>query len=44
MSLYKNKYCIESIRLKNCNYSNNGFHFVTICNKNMVHFFGEIKK
>ncbi|MFN8670452.1 MAG: transposase [Candidatus Sericytochromatia bacterium] len=43
MSLYKNKYRIESIRLKNWDYSNNGFYFVTICTKNMVHFFGEIK-
>lgn len=42
MELYKNKYRIESIRLKNWDYSNSGYYFVTICTKNQEHFFGEI--
>ncbi len=39
---YKNKYRIESSRLKNWNYGDNGYYFVTICTKNKIHFFGEI--
>ena len=30
-------------RLKNYNYSENGFYFVTICTKNREEFFGNIK-
>jgi len=42
MALYKNKYRIESSRLKNWNYSNDGYYFITICTQNRNHFFGEI--
>lgn len=42
MTLYKNKYRVESIRLKNWDYASNGYYFVTICTKNRVNFFGEI--
>ena len=42
MTLYKNKYRIESTRLKNYDYSSNGAYFVTICTKNRQNFFGEI--
>ncbi len=40
---YKNKYKIESMRLKNWNYSSNGYYYITICTKNREHFFGNIK-
>ncbi len=40
--LFKNKYRIESTRLKYWDYSDPGFYFVTICTKNMVNCFGEI--
>ena len=39
---YKNKYRIESSRLKNWDYTNNGAYFITICSNNREHFFGEI--
>ncbi len=39
---YKNKYRIESFRLKNWDYRNNGAYFITICTQNRKHFFGEI--
>jgi putative transposase len=42
MSLYKNKYRIESTRLKNWNYSHPGYYFVTICTKNREHYLGRI--
>lgn len=42
MSKYKNKYRIESTRLKNWDYGSNGSYFVTICTKNMEHYFGDI--
>jgi len=37
------KYRIETARLKNWDYSNFGFYFITICTKNMKCFFGEIR-
>ena len=40
--LFKNKYRIESTRLKHWDYSNPGFYFITICSKNMENMFGEI--
>lgn len=40
--LFKNKYRIESIRLKNWDYSDPGFYFVTICTKDRKNIFGEI--
>lgn len=39
---YKNKYRIESFRLKNWDYRNNGAYFITICTQNRKHLFGEI--
>lgn len=43
MSLkFQNKYRIESRRLKNWDYTNNGAYFITICTKNRQHFFGKI--
>lgn len=40
---FKNKYRIESVRLKNYDYSQNGAYFVTIVTKNRKHYFGEIQ-
>jgi REP element-mobilizing transposase RayT len=42
MALYKNKYRIESARLKGWDYSSNGYYFVTICTKNRECFFGDV--
>lgn len=42
MTLYKNKYRIESTRLKGWDYSNDGYYFVTICTKDRECFFGDV--
>jgi putative transposase len=42
MTLYQNKYRIESARLKGWDYRSNGFYFVTICTHDQQHFFGDI--
>jgi len=42
MSLFKNKYRIESTRLQGWDYSREGLYFVTICTHDRKHFFGEI--
>jgi REP element-mobilizing transposase RayT len=42
MKKYNNKYRIESVRLKNWDYRNNGAYFITINTGNRRHFFGEI--
>lgn len=42
MKLYKNKYRINSIRLKDWDYSSYGYYFVTICTKDKECFFGNI--
>lgn len=39
---YKNRYRIDSIRLKNFDYGSNGSYFITICTRNMINYFGEI--
>ncbi|MFH1427861.1 MAG: transposase [Patescibacteria group bacterium] len=43
MSLFNNKYRVESIRLKGWDYSWPGLYFLTICTKNRELFFGGIK-
>ncbi|MBN1499212.1 MAG: transposase [Spirochaetes bacterium] len=43
MTLYKNRYRIESARLKGWDYSSEGYYFITICTKNRIPFFGRIK-
>lgn len=43
MTLFKNKYRVESTRLKNHDYSENGYYFVTVCVKNREYLFGEIE-
>ena len=40
MTLFKNKYRIESTRLKGWDYRNPGYYFVTICTKNREPYFG----
>lgn len=40
---FYNKFKLDSIRLKNFDYSSPGLYFVTICTKNRSHFFGSIK-
>ncbi len=42
MTLFANKYRIESARLKGWDYAN-GAYFVTICTKNRKHYFGNIR-
>ncbi len=42
MKKYNNKYRIESVRLKNWDYRNNGAYFITINTGYRKHFFGEI--
>ncbi|MCJ7496524.1 MAG: hypothetical protein MUO78_00070 [candidate division Zixibacteria bacterium] len=42
MTLFKNKYRIESARLKDWDYSRYGYYFVTVCTKNKEHFLGDI--
>ena len=43
MTLFKNKYRIESARLKDWDYSTPWWYYVTICTKNKAIWFGEIK-
>ena len=42
MTLYKNKYRVESARLRSWDYSNVGYYFITICTKNNTDYFGAI--
>lgn len=42
MTLFKNKYRIESTRLRGWDYRNPGYYFVTICTKNRELRFGRI--
>ena len=42
MTLFKNKYRVESTRLPEWDYGQAGYYFVTICTKDRVHFFGKI--
>ncbi len=41
-NLYKNRYRVESARLKNWDYSANGYYYITICTKDRIHYFGNI--
>jgi putative transposase len=42
MTLYKNKYRIESARCPNWDYRSNGYYFVTICTHHHQCFFGDV--
>jgi putative transposase len=39
---FRNKYRVPSARLQNWDYGANGAYFITICTKEMNHFFGEV--
>lgn len=43
MDKFQNKYRIPSTRLQNWDYRWAGAYFITICTKNRLHYFGEIK-
>ena len=43
MTLYKNKYRVETTRLPDYDYSGIGYYFVIICTKDKIPFFGNIK-
>lgn len=43
MTLYKNKYRIESARKPGWDYAANGAYFITICTRDRQHFFGDIQ-
>lgn len=43
MSKYKNKYRIETVRLKSWNYGWQGAYYITANTKGRVHFFGKIE-
>ncbi len=42
MDKFKNKYRIQSARLKGWDYSDYGTYFITICTKNWQQFFGKV--
>lgn len=42
LTKFKNKYRIETTRLRNWDYSSNGIYFITICTQNRRHYFGKI--
>ena len=42
MTLYHDKYRIESVRLPGWNYAHDGSYFLTICTHNREYFLGEI--
>lgn len=42
MTLYRNKYRIESARWQNWDYRNAGAYFITICTKDRLYHFGNI--
>ncbi len=42
MTLFKNKYRIESARLKGWDYADAGWYFVTICTQNREPYFGQV--
>jgi putative transposase len=44
MTLYKNKYRVESTRLPNRDYAANGLYFITICTDKRQCFFGDVKE
>ena len=42
MSKYREQYRVESLRLKEWDYSETGYYFVTFCTKNKQHLLGNI--
>ena len=41
---FQNKYRTQSNRLKNWDYSNAGYYSITICTKDKINYFGNIKE
>lgn len=39
MTLFKDKYRVESTRLPGWDYGNAGYYYITICTKDRTHFF-----
>ncbi|TSC97071.1 MAG: hypothetical protein Greene101449_1310 [Candidatus Peregrinibacteria bacterium Greene1014_49] len=44
MTLFKDRYRVETARLRGWNYAQQGVYFVTICTKGRAHWFGEIRR
>ncbi len=44
MTLFKNKYRIETTRLRGWDYASAGWYFVTICTRNRLPFFGAMER
>ncbi len=44
MTLFRNKYRIESTRLPGWSYSSPGVYFVTVCSYNRINLFGDVAK
>jgi len=44
MTLFKNKYRVESTRLKGWDYAAAGWYFVTLCTRGRECFFGDVKE
>jgi REP element-mobilizing transposase RayT len=42
MKIQKKNYKINSMRLKNWDYSSSGWYFITICTQNKIHYFSDI--
>jgi len=42
MALYKDRYRVESTRLRYWNYASKGYYYITICTKNRKCYFGDI--
>lgn len=42
MEKFKNKYRIQSSRLKNWDYASAGFYYVTLCTRDRIDYFGNI--
>ena len=42
MTLFKDKYRVESARLPGYDYSSAGWYFITICTGNRIKYFGDI--
>ena len=43
MKLYKNKFRVETVRLKDWDYSTPCWYYITVCTKDKKHWFGEVK-
>ncbi len=44
MTLYRNKYRVETTRLQNWDYASDGRYYITICTKKREQFLGKIEK